>query len=116
MDAMHAKLAKRPSHAGVAEHRQVSLKDLLFANPKLMEMVGRNLPTRPGLLAELGELLDLGHRALAQALLPHALPALVAVDNREGLEALAKQVLCRSWRCALGVAAGGGGRAYDTFC
>jgi hypothetical protein len=81
--------------AGVAEQRQAPLKDLLFANPKLLEMVGRNLPARPGLLAELGDLLDLGRRALAQALLPHALPALVAVDNREGLEALAKQVRSR---------------------
>lgn len=54
--------------------------------------MGRNLPSRPGLLGELAELLDMGRHQLAQALLPQALPALVAVDNQPGMEALAKMV------------------------
>ncbi len=75
--------------AGVAEQRHVSLRDLLFGSPRLLELVGRNLPARPALLAELADLLEMSPRALAQALLPHALPAMV---SREGLEALAAQV------------------------
>ncbi|GAB4817356.1 hypothetical protein N2152v2_004402 [Parachlorella kessleri] len=74
--------------AGVAEQRHVSLRDLLFGSPRLLELVGRNLPARPALLAELADLLEMGPRVLAQALLPHALPAVV---SREGLEALAAQ-------------------------
>lgn len=77
-------------HAGVAEARRSSLRELLFATPKLLELVGRNLPSRPDLLGELAELVELEEHQLALALLPHALPALVTVQG--GLEALAQKV------------------------
>ena len=79
--------------AGVAEWRRCSLSDLLFADPRLLEMVGRNISSKPDLLAELAELLDMeSPQQLALAILPAALPVVIADADQQGLAVLAEHV------------------------
>jgi hypothetical protein len=58
----------------MAELRSTSVKDLVFANTQLLQMIGKTLPAKPDLLLELSELLDLSPRQMTLQLLPHALP------------------------------------------
>ncbi|KAI3426356.1 hypothetical protein D9Q98_008728 [Chlorella vulgaris] len=76
---------------GYAEHRKASLRDIMFASPKLVAFLARQLPAKPELSAELAELLDCSLRSLTLSILPQALPILVADNNRQGLELLAQQ-------------------------
>jgi hypothetical protein len=56
--------------AGFAEQRGASLRDTLFASPKLVAFLARQLPAKPGLAAELAELLDCSLRTLTLAIVP----------------------------------------------
>ncbi|PSC70468.1 serine threonine-kinase ATR isoform X1 [Micractinium conductrix] len=77
---------------GFAEQRKASLRDVLLATPKLAAFLGRQLPGNPALAQELADVMDISLRSLTLAILPQAVPVLVAENNRQGLEALAKQV------------------------
>jgi hypothetical protein len=75
---------------GLAAAQRCSVRELLCRDPHLLQHVGKQLPRKPDLLLELAELAGVRPRALAAELLPHALPALFAVGDRAGVEAVAR--------------------------
>lgn len=58
------------SSTGFAERRKARLRDTVFASPKLVAFMARQLPPRPALAAELADLLECGPRSLALAIVP----------------------------------------------
>ncbi|KAK9842495.1 hypothetical protein WJX81_002719 [Elliptochloris bilobata] len=77
---------------GMADAKGVELDELLLGEPRVAEYLGRNLVSRPSLVGEVAELLEVGERALALRILPAALPRLVELEQRAEIAALAAAI------------------------
>jgi len=74
---------------GFAAMKNTRLSDLIVSSPKFLEVIGTRLSTMPGLIDELADTLDESPETVALAMIPDALPELIAKDDRAGLETLA---------------------------
>jgi serine/threonine-protein kinase ATR len=74
---------------GFAAMKNTRLSDLIVSSPKFLEVIGTRLSTMPGLIDELADTLDESPESVALAMIPDALPELIAKDDKAGLETLA---------------------------
>ncbi|KAK9914842.1 hypothetical protein WJX75_001188 [Coccomyxa subellipsoidea] len=77
---------------GKAEASNVSVRDLIFGAPRLLEWIGLNTVKRDQLLGEVADLLDMSEQDVVERMLKHALPPLVEAGNTAALEVLARKI------------------------
>ncbi|BDA43155.1 Serine/threonine-protein kinase ATR at C-terminar half [Coccomyxa sp. Obi] len=71
---------------------KVSVRELIFGAPRLLEWIGWNIVKRDHLLGEVAELLDMSEHDVVECMLKHALPPLVEAGNKSALEVLAGKI------------------------
>mmetsp|Transcript_33748 Transcript_33748/g.86264 ORF Transcript_33748/g.86264 Transcript_33748/m.86264 type:complete len:1685 (+) Transcript_33748:275-5329(+) len=74
----------------VARQRGVKVAELITGQSRVMEYVGRRLGSKPQLLPELADMLEIQSSEIAQKLVPSVLPRLVISQDMQLLGALAK--------------------------